>query len=224
MSIETPPYPLNLVVVEGRDWPALAAVVLEQVHGPKAISSSEAMAQAYSGLRSERSGEQTSVRMRKRLFRLDRVNPPSRPCPGALRPATSADTAQLIDWSYRFYVDIADSRAELGPPTQLSDRVQFFLWEEQGTIRSMAAIARATSRGATLSYVYTPPEWRGRGYAGHLVAALSQHILDSGKEFAALYTDLANPTSNKIYAEVGYRPVADYQVVAFEAGEERKGS
>lgn len=26
-----------------------------------------------------------------------------------------------------------------------------------------------------------------------------------------LYTDLANPTSNKIYQAIGYRPVADAQ-------------
>ena len=31
-----------------------------------------------------------------------------------------------------------------------------------------------------------------------------------------LYTDLSNPTSNKIYAEVGYRRFADWEEHAFQ--------
>jgi predicted GNAT family acetyltransferase len=38
---------------------------------------------------------------------------------------------------------------------------------------------------------------------------VSRRILDSGSA-ACLYTDLANPTSNKIYAAIGYEPVADF--------------
>jgi len=31
-----------------------------------------------------------------------------------------------------------------------------------------------------------------------------------------LFTDLANPTSNKIYAEVGYRRVGDWEEIELE--------
>jgi predicted GNAT family acetyltransferase len=62
--------------------------------------------------------------------------------------------------------------------------------------------------------VYTPPELRGRGYAGALTAHVSRRILDAG-ERACLYTDLANPTSNKIYAAIGYEPVADFVEYTF---------
>ena len=31
-----------------------------------------------------------------------------------------------------------------------------------------------------------------------------------------LYTDLDNPTSNKIYAEVGYQRTADWEEIALE--------
>lgn len=47
-------------------------------------------------------------------------------------------------------------------------------------------------------------------YASACVAALSQLILDEGKEFCTLFTDLANPTSNHIYQQIGYRPVCDF--------------
>lgn len=38
---------------------------------------------------------------------------------------------------------------------------------------------------------------------------MTRRILDSGSA-VCLYTDLANPTSNKIYAAIGYEPVTDF--------------
>jgi predicted GNAT family acetyltransferase len=32
--------------------------------------------------------------------------------------------------------------------------------------------------------------------------------------WCSLFTDLANPTSNHIYAEIGYRPAADFRAHA----------
>jgi predicted GNAT family acetyltransferase len=63
--------------------------------------------------------------------------------------------------------------------------------------------------------VYTPPRYRKRGYAGALVAAASQRALDNGAAACSLYTDLANPTSNKIYQAVGYRPICDVTMYQF---------
>jgi predicted GNAT family acetyltransferase len=56
--------------------------------------------------------------------------------------------------------------------------------------------------------VYTPPEHRGRGYASAAVAEVSRQILAAGDR-ACLFTDQANPTSNRIYESLGYRPVGD---------------
>jgi predicted GNAT family acetyltransferase len=61
---------------------------------------------------------------------------------------------------------------------------------------------------ARVGPVYTPPAERGRGWASNAVAELSRRVLAGGAR-ACLYTDQANPTSNKIYAALGYRPVVD---------------
>ena len=63
--------------------------------------------------------------------------------------------------------------------------------------------------------VYTPPELRGRGYAGAATAAASQAALDAGVRQVVLYTDLANPTSNALYQRLGYRPVEDRVIFSF---------
>jgi predicted GNAT family acetyltransferase len=61
---------------------------------------------------------------------------------------------------------------------------------------------------ARIGPVFTPRERRGRGYASAAVAQVTRLVLDQGAR-ACLFTDRANPTSNKIYAALGYRPVVD---------------
>jgi predicted GNAT family acetyltransferase len=84
--------------------------------------------------------------------------------------------------------------------------------------RAVCEVANAppTSGVARLGPVYTPPEFRGRGYASSAVAARTRLAIQNGLR-CALFTDLANPTSNKIYADVGYRRVADWDEIEFTA-------
>ena len=86
-----------------------------------------------------------------------------------------------------------------------------FFWKGTDDIQpvSMASNSRNTRNGATISLVYTPPEFRGMGYASRIVAALSNHCLKSGKKFCNLFTDLQNPTSNSIYQKIGYQKIGE---------------
>ena len=61
---------------------------------------------------------------------------------------------------------------------------------------------------ARVGPVYTPPAQRGCGWASNAVAEISRRIQAEGAR-VCLFTDQANPTSNKIYAALGYQPVAD---------------
>ena len=85
----------------------------------------------------------------------------------------------------------------------------FVLWEDEGEPVSATGFGSPTPNGSRIGPVYTPPERRGHGYASVLVAEVSQAQLDAGKRFCFLYTDLANPTSNKIYVDLGYERVCD---------------
>ena len=69
--------------------------------------------------------------------------------------------------------------------------------------------ANVPANGVTrIGPVYTPTEHRGRGYAGRAVAEVSREYLEQGVR-CCLFTDQANPTSNRIYQALGYRPVVD---------------
>jgi GNAT superfamily N-acetyltransferase len=89
-----------------------------------------------------------------------------------------------------------------------------WIWEVDGTPVSMVGYHLPIFGACRVGPVYTPPEHRRHGYAGALTSHVTAEILAQGN-LACLYTDLANPTSNKIYFEAGYRPVADFVDVEF---------
>lgn len=156
------------------------------------------------------------VQIRNRLYELRQVDPPS-PAPGRLRLAALTDLDLITDWTFAFQTE-ALHRGDLAEAREVArykiNDQDLYLWED-GQPVSMASQSRPTRNGICISLVYTPPEWRGRGYASACVAGLSQSLLDSGRKFCVLFTDLANPTSNHIYQTIGYRPIADFTEYVF---------
>jgi predicted GNAT family acetyltransferase len=75
---------------------------------------------------------------------------------------------------------------------------------------------RPTRRGVSVSYVYTPPELRGKGYATACVAELSRQLLQSGWEFCTLFVDVANLPACRAYQKIGYSLVCAYEEYHFQ--------
>jgi len=86
------------------------------------------------------------------------------------------------------------------------------VWDVRGAPVASAAAVGPTPNGIRLNHVYTPPALRGRGYASALVASLSRHLLDEGRAFVFLHTDLSNPISNRVYERIGYVRVAEVEM------------
>jgi predicted GNAT family acetyltransferase len=212
-AIRTPPYNLILSQIDEPRWlSALAAEVLASdtlpgVHGPTAA------ARTLAELWSARTGGTATRVVQERIFRLDRVVPP-RPAPGRCREVEDGDRARLAAWLAAFHAEaLPDLPA--GDPAQLADRILLragrvgYVWEDAGEAVALACVAGPTPSGIRIGPVYTPPAVRGRGYASNLVAEVSQRQLAAGRRFCFLFTNLANPTSNHIYQQIGYVPVTD---------------
>ena len=167
-------------------------------------------------------GGQTKVTMRQGIYEVTAVVAPSPRATGVLRNPRADEVERLAAWAGDGFVnDTGLPDAEREP---FRRRVaacfaegSLFVWDNGGEAVSMAALQGETTHGVRVSMVYTPPERRGHGYASACVAALSARALASGRRFCMLYTDLANPTSNKIYKSVGYRFVGESQMIAFVA-------
>lgn len=161
-----------------------------------------------------RVGKTARAKMEQRLFQLDAVVPPADPPPGRARVAVVDDVPLVASWVEAF---AAEAAAPMGDPRATAElwisSGACLLWDDGGP-RAMAARVGETPRGARIGAVYTPPAHRRRGDAQAATTALSARVLGGeggggGKAFCFLYTDLANPTSNAIYARIGYRPVGD---------------
>jgi uncharacterized protein len=146
--------------------------------------------------------------------------------PGRLRRATGADRELLTEWFVAFAAEALGENVNPQAAGRFVDAylgtegMGLYLWED-GRPVSIAGRSRPTPNGVTVNYVYTPPEHRNKGYASACVAALSQLLMDEGYRYCFLFTDLANPTSNKIYKAIGYQPVCD--VDEYEFGQVARG-
>ena len=97
-------------------------------------------------------------------------------------------------------------------------RGEFRIWDDDGPV-AFAGFNDAAPDFARIAPVYTLPDRRGCGYATALVAALSRELLAGGKRKLFLTTDIANPTSNAIYARIGFRAENDDCHLDFVAAE-----
>ena len=177
-----------------------------------------ATVKAFTNLWTQRTGRKATLHKALRIHELRRVLPLAS-VPGRLRVATMGDVDLAADWRHRFNLEAIGESDAAGARSAVERNIaagDLFFWDDGGRPVCQAVAARRTRKGISIGAVYTPPEFRSRGYATACVAALSQHQLDAGCQFCCLYTDLANPTSNSIYRNIGYVPVADADEYRFD--------
>jgi uncharacterized protein len=168
-------------------------------------------------------GQPARIEVAERIFRLTRVVPPSRPAEGSWRFVEAGDRDLIARWLVAFGAEAMREAPPIQDPVAVAERwiAQVgrigYLWEAGGEAVSLVGASGETPHGIRIGPVYTPPERRGRGYASSLTAAASQDQLDRGRQFVFLFTDLANPTSNKIYQAIGYETVCDVDMYRFGA-------
>jgi predicted GNAT family acetyltransferase len=140
-----------------------------------------------------------------------------------MRDAGPGDRPLVLDW-FRAFAEEAigespddESVAHAADHRLEAEDAGVALWED-GRAVSLASFGNPTPNGIRIGPVYTPPEYRRRGYASALVAELSERLL-AERRFCFLFTDLANPTANKIYEQIGYRRVCEAAEIVFERSE-----
>jgi len=213
-ALMTPPYKLQIALFNANSFESIRLLASKLHkngwHVPGVIGE-EKTAKIFATHWSEIVGTTIHEGMRQRIYELRKVNPIQYP-KGIFRQATIEYLDLAIKWSHSFHADcLSDSEHPKIDEHQIKTMIKegiLFFWNDPEPV-SMAALTRPTPHGISVSFVYTPPEFRKKGYASAVVAELSQRCLESGREFCTLYTDLSNPTSNSIYQKIGYNAVAD---------------
>lgn len=149
--------------------------------------------------------------MDQMIYKLDSLKKPE--IKYQMRQANPKDHKIVTEWFYQFMLDalvMQDPKKDLiakMAETRINNN-EVFLLVKDGNPVSMACSNRPTINGITVNGVFTPIEHRGNGFASEVVALLTEKLLAEYK-FCCLYTDLNNPTSNKIYTNLGYQTVCD---------------
>ena len=216
VAMRTPPR--NLILSNIQDLAALEAIAQDLHFYQEALPGILAPiieAQTFAEQWRSLTGKSYQLKMAQRIFQIEQVQFSSQ-VDGYLRVAKESDRELLKSWHDAFCLEALgkiESDGEKWVERQLKNGTAFF-WEDKATV-SIACHIRSTPNGAGISIVYTPPEYRKKGYASFCVAALSQKLLEKEYKYCFLFTDLANPTSNHIYQEIGYQPVGDYNCYSF---------
>jgi predicted GNAT family acetyltransferase len=215
-ALRTPPYNLVISATEDLEAMDLLARDLKEIYpvlpGLLApVAAANRFADAWESLTSQR----RRVRANERIHKCNRVMRARSPR-GAMRAFREGDRETAVQWSKLFMREskLPHPGGEAELRTAIDRRLKsrdggVFFWEVDGELVSMAGAGGRTPNGVRIGPVYTPPSLRGKGYATALVADVTSMLLDRGLDFCFLFTDLANPTSNSIYAQIGYVPVTD---------------
>jgi RimJ/RimL family protein N-acetyltransferase len=216
----TPPYWLYLLPMPDEAAIALARALHERGEEVLAVNGALPAARIVAEETARLVGGTAFVDERTRLHALGDLVEPAGVVPGRLRLATPADVDLALEWFAAFETDAAEQAGRPGShgPIEPQDepmmlarisQERLWFWEDADGQRVHLTGANLPSFGvARIGPVYTPKEERGRGYAGAAVAGVSRLLLDRGDR-VCLFTDQANPTSNRIYEKLGYRPVVD---------------
>jgi GNAT superfamily N-acetyltransferase len=183
---------------------------VEGAQGP--AENTEAVAQAWQA----RTGASLELGMRMRLFALEELRAPVDVL-GSARVVGAGDLAAvevLSEWRNAFDVEMDRTWSHPHMPrddvaTALASGAGELIWEVDGEPVAQASARAVTAGMSRIGPVYTPPERRGRGYAAAVTSAASRWALDRGARHVLIYTDLANPTTNRLYPRLGYRPRYD---------------
>ena len=220
------PYPLYVLPMPDEAAVAAATALADRGESVAGINGALPAARLMAAELARRTGRRARVFEHTRLHALGSLVEPPTP-DGRPRAATAADAELALAWFRAFHVDAAEQAGRLEPEPggeQLGmedvalriDEGRIWLWEDgRGVPVSMVGFNAPSFGVARIGPVYTPGPRRGHGFAGALTAHVSRLLRDSGAR-VCLFTDQANPTSNGVYARIGYVPVIDMANLVIE--------
>lgn len=213
------PYPPLLLPMSEADARLLARALHRRGETVTAVNGFRPATDAFAAETARLAGRRAEVSVHLRLFELVELVLPE-PVAGHLRYAREDEVDLAVGW-YDAFAAAADEQAGRRPGAlpegrherdemlrRIKDeRVCFWVDDEDRPLH-VTGFSHPAFGVARVGPVYTPRDLRGRGIASNAVAAVSRLLLDRGAR-VCLYTDQANPVSNRIYQSLGYRSVVD---------------
>ena len=166
----------------------------------------------------KRTGVALRTSMQLMLHRLEQFEP-APPTVGSARRAGLADLDLLVRWQDEFAWLVHPEQRHRPDPDgvrrSLDNGAMWMIWSDPDGRPVSLAVAGAVVAGCSrIAPVYTPREFERHGYGTAVTSAAVQTARAVGAGEVILFTDLANPTSNAIYHQLGFRPVERFVELA----------
>lgn len=222
-ALMTPPHNITLYATENIiNHQAINCLIdgLAEYEIP-GVTTEKTLAELFAKEYTTRRGLTFKASMSQRIYQLTTVNPDVKQF-GIVRLFEEKDMHFFPYWFEAFNAAGIYGNTKMYIPQdteayhyRLSSK-KLYVLEVDGAPVSMAGFTREMQTAIGVAFVYTPPYYRGEGYASSCVAQISQIALDKGFTKCVLYTDLLNPTSNSIYQNIGYKAICDSLMLKFE--------
>ena len=206
-AMHTPPFPPYLPRLPAGAPSRIAAALLGAGRTVGGVNGETAAVAEFAEQWRRSTGLDSTTSVAERLYVLGSLTPPVG-VPGRPRPAVSGDVGLLAHWLATFAAEALPDAPAPDAADQASRRVAaglWWLWELDARPVSLAGRTAPVAGVARIGPVFTPPEHRRHGYGAAVTARAARAALEAGARHVCLYTDLANPTSNAIYQDIGFR-------------------
>ncbi|MCJ9750390.1 hypothetical protein MOV61_06610 [Neorhizobium sp. BETTINA12A] len=135
--------------------------------------------------------------------------PKRKPVSGELRQAAAHDRHVILEMMAGFFKEIQEIPHDYN--SIIDQRLasgRYWLWYNDAGPVSVAGISQPVCDVIRVQVAYTPPQYRGHGFASACIGMLTDRHVKAGQR-CILYTDTDNPISNHVFSKLGYRPVGD---------------
>ncbi|MCA9969314.1 MAG: GNAT family N-acetyltransferase [Anaerolineales bacterium] len=136
------------------------------------------------------------------------------------RRAASEDLEQQTAWRVAYMMEEMNE----ADTTELWQRARqsvqhainadrLWLLQVDGRVVASSGFNAAVAEAVQVGGVYTPPEWRRRGYGRAVVAASLLDARAEGVPTGILFTGVDNVPAQKAYEALGFRRIGDYRIL-----------
>ena len=207
-AVRAPPDPLILSDMPLDAMPLLVEDVAEVYETLSTVTGMDDEVETFARAWEDRRGLSHGAKIHWRWYAVEEVVMPASPVPGQLRLASKTDLDLVRDWALRFAREIDTSVDVAAFYERRIESDSLYLWVD-GVPRSVLAVSGITPNSIRISGVFTSPECRRNGYASAAVASVSRLMLEAGHRFCVLFTETSDPSANRLYRSIGYKPIFD---------------
>jgi GNAT superfamily N-acetyltransferase len=130
--------------------------------------------------------------------------------------STLADFDALVQMSYDYSLEEWGERPGRGIDyvqsmvgQAIAEKILIQYTTNNGIV-SLLQVLNMENEMPVIGSLYTLPDKRGKGYARMLVHAVTKKILGAGYDKVGIISDESNPVTNKMFKEIGFKPVYEH--------------